>query len=157
MKTTIFFFYPLTIFLSISCAFPHGCVHAGQSTMAKRSRKYIWQFVIGLGFLSGLWTATGIDPQEVIFNVLNTAVEIIYPDPNIRTLFLILPTLLLLLSIFSAYQKGRVPGLVAVIVAYAGGLSILVSVTTALLLLVLAIFIGYLATNRRAVKKITGL
>ncbi len=125
--------------------------------MAKRSRRYIWQFVIGLGFLSGLWTATGIDPQEVIFNVLNTAVDTIYPDPDIRILFLILPTLLLLLSIFSAYQKGRIPGLVAVIVAYGAGLSVLVSVTTALLLLLVAIVTGYLATNRRLVKKLTGL
>ena len=32
--------------------------------MAKRSRTYIWQFTIGLGFLSGLWTAIGIDPEK---------------------------------------------------------------------------------------------
>jgi hypothetical protein len=117
--------------------------------MAKRSRRYIGQFVIGLGFLSGLWTAIGIDPEEVIFNVLNKVVDTIYPDPNIRTLFLILPTLLLLISIISAYQKGRVLGLVAVIVAYGAGLSILVSVPSALLLILLAIVIGYLASSRR--------
>jgi hypothetical protein len=124
--------------------------------MVKRSRRYIWQFVIGLGFLSGFWTAVGIDPQEVILNVLDKAVDSIYPDPNVRVLFLILPTLLLLVSIISAYQKGRVLGLAAVIVAYVAGLSILVSVTSALLLLALAIVIGYLATNRRLTKKLTG-
>jgi len=112
--------------------------------------------VIGLGFLSGLWTAVGIDPEEVVLNTLGTAVAAIYPDPNIRTLFLILPTLLLLISVFGAYKKGRVPGLVAVIVAYLAGLSILVSIVSALLLLVLAIVIGCLATNRRLVKKCTG-
>ena len=37
--------------------------------MAKKSRTYIWQFVIGLGFFSGLWTAIGIDPQAVILDV----------------------------------------------------------------------------------------
>ena len=83
-------------------------------------------------------------------------VDTMYPDPNVRTLFLILPTLLLLVSIISACKKGRVPGLVAVIVAYGAGLSILVSVASALLLLVLAILIGYLATNRRLVKKLAG-
>lgn len=123
--------------------------------MARRSKTYIWQFVIGLGFLSGLWTAIGIDPEEVILNVLGNAVDTIYPDPNVRTLFLILPTLLLFISIFSAYRKGRVPGLIAVIVAYAAGLSILVSITSAILLLLLAAVIGYSATNRRLLKKIT--
>ncbi len=124
--------------------------------MARRTKKYIWQSVIGLGFLSGLWTAIGVDPEEVILNVLGKAVDAIYPDPHVRTLFLVLPTLLLLVSIFSAYKSGRIPGLVAVIIAYCAGLSILVSVTSALLLLLLAIFIGYLATNRRLVKKCTG-
>jgi hypothetical protein len=125
-------------------------------SLARRTRKYLWQFVIGLGFLSGLWTAIGIDPEEVILNVLNKAIDTIYPDPNVRTLFLILPTLLLLVSIFGAYKNGRVLGLAAVIVAYIAGLSILVSVTSALLLLLLAIVIGCLATNHRLVKKITG-
>ena len=112
--------------------------------------------MIGFGFLSGLWTAIGIDPEEVLLNVLGKAVDAVYPNPDIHTLFLVLPTLLLLISVFSAYKKGRVPGLVAVIVAYAAGLSILVSVTSALLLLFLAIVIGCIATNRRLVKRITG-
>ncbi|MDP3565471.1 MAG: hypothetical protein Q8R70_13385 [Methanoregula sp.] len=125
--------------------------------MARRSKTYIWQFVIGLGFVSGLWTAIGIDPEEFFLNLTGRVVDTMYPDPNVRTLFLILPTLLLLVSIISAYKKGRLPGLVAVIVAYAAGLSILVSVASAILLLVLAIIIGYLATNRRLVKKPAGL
>ena len=112
--------------------------------------------MIGFGFLSGLWTAIGLDPEGVILNVLDKAVNTICPDPNVRTLFLLLPTLLLLVSIISAYQKGRVLGLAAVIVAYVAGLSILISVTSALILLALAIVIGYLATNRRLTKKLTG-
>jgi len=124
--------------------------------LARRTRKYIWQFVIGFGFLSGLWTAIDIDPEEVLLNVLNRTVETIYPDPNVRTLLLILPALLLLVSIIGAYKNGRVPGLAAVIVAYGAGLSVLVSITSALHLLLLAIVLGFLATNRRPVKKITG-
>jgi hypothetical protein len=123
--------------------------------MAKRSRTYIWQFVIGLGFLSGLWTAVGIDPEEVILNILNTAVDNIYPDPNVRTLFLILPSLLLLVSILTAHKKGGVSGLAAVIIAYGAGLSILVSLLLTLLLLFLAIIIGWFATSRRLIKKLT--
>jgi hypothetical protein len=124
--------------------------------MAKKSRTYIWQFVIGLGFLSGLWTAIGIDPQVVILDVLGNAVDTVYSDPAIRSLFLILPAILLLLSVFGAYTRGRLPGLISVIVAYLAGLSILVSTMTALVLLGIAIIIGYLAPNRRLIKKMTG-
>jgi hypothetical protein len=124
--------------------------------MAKKSRTYIWQFVIGLGFLSGLWTAIGIDPQAVIFGVLGNLVDTVYSDPAIRSLFLILPTILLILSILGAYTRGRLLGLISVILAYLAGLFILVSTVTALVFFGVAIIIGYLAPNRRLVKKITG-
>ena len=117
--------------------------------MAKRSRTYIWQFVIGLGFLSGIWTAIGIDPEEVILNLLGSVTGEIYPDPTLRQLFIVLPTILLLLSIWGAYKKGRVLGLVSVVIAYMAGLSILVALWPSLVLLLAAIVTGYLATGRR--------
>ena len=124
--------------------------------MAKKSRMYIWQFVIGLGFLSGLWTAIGIDPQAVIVGILGTVVDTVYSDPAIRSLFLILPAILLLFSVFGAYTRGRLLGLISVIVAYIAGLSILVSTVAALAFLGVAIIIGYLAPNRRLIKRMTG-
>jgi len=124
--------------------------------MARKSRTYIWQFVIGLGFISGLWTAIGINPQEIILNILGNVTDSVYSDPAIRFLFLIVPTILLILSIIGAYKKGKVLGLISVIVAYFAGLFILLSTITALFLLVIAIIIGYLATNRRLAKKLTG-
>jgi len=124
--------------------------------MAKKSRTYIWQFVLGLGFFSGLWTAIGIDPQAVIADVLGNAVDAVYSDPAIRCLFLILPTLLLLVSIIGAYKKGRLFGLISVIIAYLAGLLFLVSTVIALILLGVAIIIGYFAPNRRMMKKMTG-
>jgi predicted membrane protein len=124
--------------------------------MARKSRTYIWQFVIGLGFISGLWTAIGINPQEIILNILGNVTDSVYSDPAIHFLFLIVPTILLILSIIGAYKKGKVLGLISVIVAYFAGLFILLSTITALFLLVIAIIIGYLATNRRLTKKLTG-
>ena len=120
--------------------------------MAKKSRNYIWQFVIGLGFLSGLWTVIGIDPQAVIVDILGNIVDTVYSHPAIRSLFLLLPTILLLLSILGAYTKGRLPGLTSVIVAYLAGLFILVSTVTALVFLGVAIIIGYLSAGRRVIK-----
>jgi len=116
--------------------------------MAGRSRTYIRQFTIGLGFLSGIWTAVGIDPGEVILNLLCSVTGEIYPDPRLRQLFIILPSLLLLFSVWEAYKKGRVLGLVSVVIAYMAGLSILVALWSSLLLLVAAIVTGYLAAGR---------
>jgi hypothetical protein len=119
--------------------------------MAKKSRTYIWKFVIGLGFLSGLWTAVGIDPQAVILDLLGNAVDSMYSDPGIRSLFLLMPTILLFVSIYSAFKKGRVLGLISVIVAYFAGLSVFVSTLTALILLTIAIITGYLAPTHRLI------
>jgi hypothetical protein len=117
--------------------------------MAKRSRTYIWQFTIGLGFLSGIWTAIGIDPEEAILNLLGTVTSEIYPNPALRQLFLILPTIILILSVWGAYKRGKALGLASVLIAYVAGLSILVALWTSLLLLFGAIVTGYLATCRR--------
>ena len=119
--------------------------------MAKRSRTYIWQFTIGLGFLSGIWTAIGIDPEEVVLNLLGTVTAEVFPDPTLRQLFIILPTLLLLISVWGAYKKGKTLGLASVLIAYVAGLSVLVSLWTSLLLLAAAIVTGYLATGRRLI------
>jgi hypothetical protein len=86
--------------------------------MAKRSKAYIWQFVIGLGLLSGIWTAIGIDPEAVILNVVGNLVVTVYSHPMARSLLIVLPTVLLLISIIGAYRRGRVLGLISVIVAY---------------------------------------
>jgi hypothetical protein len=124
--------------------------------MVKKSRTYIWQFVIGLGFLSGLWTAIGINPQEIILNILGTVTESVCSDPAIHFLFIIVPTILLIVSIVGAYKKGKVLGLISVIVAYFAGLFFLISTTTAFVFLCIAIIIGYLATNRKLAKKLIG-
>jgi energy-converting hydrogenase Eha subunit E len=125
--------------------------------MAKKSKAYIWQFVIGLGFLSGVWTAIGIDPSAVILDVLGDMIGTLYSDPVVRSLFLILPTALLVVSIISAYRKGKVLGLISVIMAYCAGLVIIVSTGTSLLLLIIAIIIGYLATSRRLRRRLMGI
>jgi hypothetical protein len=117
--------------------------------MVKKSTTYIWQFVIGFGFLSGISTAVGINPEAVILNTLGTVTGAIYPDPTLRQLFVILPTILLIISVYGAYKKGGILGLASVIIAYFAGLSILVSVGTTIVLFIVAVGIGYLATSRR--------
>ena len=116
-------------------------------TMRKKSKMFLWESVVGLGFLSGLWTAIGINPQSVIIGLIGQSASGIYPDPAIRALFLILPTIFLVISVISAYRRGKIPGLFSVIIAYTGGLLILVSPVLAMILLIAAVVIGILATR----------
>ena len=129
----------------------------GDETIAKKSSLFIREFVIGLGFLSGIFTAIGIDPQQVVISIIGKAVVSLCPDPEISALLIILPTILLLISLVTAYLKGRILGLMSVLVAYCAGILILVSTVLALILLAGAIGTGYLATNRRLLKKVKPL
>jgi hypothetical protein len=117
--------------------------------MTKRSKTYVWQFVLGLGFVSGLWTAIGIDPQAVLLTALGNVVEALYSDPVVRWVFFLLPLIILGVSVYGAYRKGRFPGLLSVIIAYFAGVLIFVSTATALILLGGAILTGYLAVGGR--------
>lgn len=117
--------------------------------MAKKSGRFIWQFVIGLGFLSGIWTAVGLDPEDVLINAAGTAINSVYPSTLIRSLFLLLPTILLAVSIIGAYRKGKGLGLVSVIIAYGAGLLILSSPAGGLVLLCIAAAAGYCAAAKR--------
>jgi hypothetical protein len=122
---------------------------SGVHFMAKKFHRFIWQFVIGLGFLSGLWTAVGIDPEGILISALGSAVSTISPDPALHALFLILPTLLLIGSVIGAYRNGKVPGLVSVLVAYGAGLVILSSAIAGLALLGVAVVLAYYSTRKR--------
>ncbi|MCX6691663.1 MAG: hypothetical protein NTW33_06315 [Methanoregula sp.] len=89
----------------------------------------------------------------MVFSAIGTAVASLYPDPEFSAILIILPTILIIISLVAAYLKGRILGLVSVLVAYCAGILILVSIVLALILLAGAIGIGYLATNRRLLKR----
>ncbi|OPY35567.1 MAG: hypothetical protein A4E35_02393 [Methanoregula sp. PtaU1.Bin051] len=78
--------------------------------MAKKSSLFIRESVIGLGFLSGCFTAIGIDPQDDAIRIIGESVQSVYPDPQVSYLFIMLPTILLLISLITAYLKGGMGG-----------------------------------------------
>lgn len=121
--------------------------------IAKKSGLFIRQSVIGFGFLSGIFTAIGIDPEETIIGLAGSTITSFYPDPQLSYLFVLLPTILLIISIITAYRFGGVIGLASVVVAYFAGLAVFTTPGTAAILLVVAVVLGYLATNRRLLKK----
>jgi hypothetical protein len=116
--------------------------------MRKKSGLFIRESVIGLGFLSGVWTAIGINPQTILLALVENSADAVLHDPFIRFFFLVLPTILLLLSLVTAYKRGRVVGLVSVFFAYAGGLVVLESLYLSGILMVIAIVLGLFATSR---------
>jgi len=116
--------------------------------MRKKSGLFIRESVIGLGFLSGLWTAIGINPQTFLLSLAELAVDEVLHDPSVRFIFIILPTLLLLISLITAYKRGRIVGLVSVVLAYASGLIVLESMSFSVFLLIIAIILGLLATSK---------
>jgi hypothetical protein len=115
--------------------------------MRKKSKVFLWESVIGLGFLSGLWTSIGISPQSLIISFIGQSASNMYPDPTIRVLFILLPTILLIVSIISAYKRGKIPGLFSVILAYISGLLLITAPVSAIILLLSAVIIGILATR----------
>jgi hypothetical protein len=116
--------------------------------MRKKSVLFIRESVIGLGFLSGLWTAIGISPQTFLLALAERSVDEVLHDPSVRFFFVVLPIVLLLLCVITAYKRGRVIGLVSVVIAYAGGLVVLESWYLSCILLVFAIILGLFATSK---------
>jgi hypothetical protein len=116
--------------------------------MRKKSGLFIRESVIGLGFLSGVWTAIGINPQTVLLTLVERSADEVLHNPSVRFFFVVLPTLLLILSLVTAYKRGRVAGLVSVFFAYVGGLVVLESLYLSGILLVIAILLGLFATSK---------
>jgi hypothetical protein len=116
--------------------------------MRKKSGLFIRESVIGLGFLSGLWTAIGINPQTILLTLAEQTADELLHDPYIRFFFVVLPMALLLFSVITAYKRGRVVGLVSVLLAYGAGLCVLESLSLSGVLLIVAIILGIFATSK---------
>ncbi len=116
--------------------------------MGKKSGLFIRESVIGLGFLTGLWTAIGISPQTVLLSIAERSADVILHDPSVRFFFVLLPIILLVAAVITAYKGGRVIGLISVVLAYCGGLVVLESLNLSGIFLISAILLGFFATSR---------
>jgi hypothetical protein len=111
--------------------------------MSKRNRGevFVQEFVIGLGFLSGLWIYAGVDPTAEIVKALSTIV------PEMSGLLWLLVGVDTIISIVGAYYAGRWFGLLAVVLAFMGGLLI---GSVGILLLLGGIILGRYAPQLKA-------
>lgn len=102
---------------------------------------------IGLGFLSGLWIAVGIDPQAEIFKAFDTILKTLNPDSGFGFLFFVIPIIILICLILGTYFMGGKLGLIAVTFGFLGGLLILASPLISIILLFLGMGLGVIAVE----------
>jgi len=79
---------------------------------------FVQEFVIGLGFLSGLWIHSGVDPTAEILKSFSLLV------PEMPGFFWLTGVMITIGSIVVAYFMGRWLGLFAVLLAFLGGIFI---------------------------------
>ena len=102
---------------------------------------FVEEFVIGFGFLSGLFVNIGVDPEGLIYETLFNALAKINPDVAwFGILFTILGIIVLIMTIFGAFEMGGVIGLIAVFLAFLGG--VLITTQIGWILLIVAVVIG---------------
>jgi hypothetical protein len=86
---------------------------------------FVQEFVIGFGFLSGVFVNVGVDPESLLIDTLLKVLAQINPDTSwLGVLFTILGVIVLIVTILGAYVMGGGIGLVAVFLAFLGGVFI---------------------------------
>jgi hypothetical protein len=113
--------------------------------MSKRNRGevFVQEFVIGLGFLSGLWIYAGVDPTAEIVKSLSMVV------PEWSGLLWLLVVVGTIGSIAGAYRMGGKLGLLAVFLAFLGGILV---ASVGILLLVIGMILGPIAATQSKVQ-----
>jgi len=117
--------------------------------MSTKGERYVKEYVIGFGFLSGIFLAIGVDPQaEILKNLLNLLAQY---NPDLASwytiIFGIISVLILILTVLYAYGAGGLVGIVAILFAFGGGLLILWQPIIGIILLIIGVFLGRIAPN----------
>jgi hypothetical protein len=115
-----------------------------------RIKALIGKFIIGFGFLSGVWFSIGIDPEKAILALLGKYIEPI--SMLLQIIFLILPLVLMALTvvkILKAYKTGGIFGIIGMALAFISGTILIWNWIISLILLTLAVGIGLIAFRNR--------
>ena len=100
------------------------------------------EFIIGFGFVEGLWLTVGINPKAEISKALIQLLINLRIESGYIFLFKILPILVLIGTLWSIYNLSKLYGLIVVFLAFIGGLLILVSPIFSIILLVILLILG---------------
>jgi hypothetical protein len=106
--------------------------------MSISSKGFVKHFVIGIGFLGGLFARAGLDPKGEIIKAL---ISVFQSNP---LLFGLISVVFTVLPLFIAYLLGGALGMFAIILAFFGGYLISSSLI-GIILLIIAIVLGLIA------------
>jgi len=115
---------------------------------------FVREFVLGVGFVGGIFTRIGIDPEAGAFKALIAVVidfaKFVSPSlaSQISLLFWFLSIIIAIFSLIAIYFCGGIMGLLAVGLAWLAGFFIMVNPLAGLLLLIISASIGMLAPSR---------
>ena len=88
---------------------------------SRAAKAFVFESVLGFGFISGVWVCVGIDPETRLAGVFAGFVDKFAPGSGLDVVFWLIPTFLMIASIIAAYFSGGFLGLVAVGCAFLGG------------------------------------
>jgi hypothetical protein len=113
-------------------------------------KSIVRELVIGFGFLNGLWLAVGISPEDWIYNFLKPCITNL---PTIlKTVFAIIPTVLIIMTLFTiykTYQQGKILGVISVALAFIAGAIVFRNWIVTIILLAVALIIGAISFKGR--------
>lgn len=89
--------------------------------MVDKGELFVREFVMGFGWVSGLFWRVGVDPETLILNALRDVYMRLTPDAGFGWLFWLVPILISITSWIGAFFLGGALGLTAVILALAAG------------------------------------
>ncbi|MDV2988791.1 MAG: hypothetical protein P3T54_01340 [Dehalogenimonas sp.] len=112
--------------------------------MQKLAPVFLCEFVIGFGFLSGLWIHIGINPETEIIRAFASVADAITPETGISWVFWLIPLVTVGMSLWLTYVLGGILGLLAVGLAFIAGFS--VDTDFGPPLLVVALIIGLISS-----------
>lgn len=108
-------------------------------------KSFIEIFVIGFGFLSGLWIHVGVNPETEIIKAFSSIIKTLNASFGFSFLFWIIPIIVLVGSIIGSLVVGGWLGLIAVGFAFLGG--IFINSTFGIICLFIGIVLGFIAPN----------
>ena len=98
------------------------------------------EIIVVSGFFNGVWLSIGVNPEAELWKVLKIFIESMFPD--MAWFAVVVPILIEIVILGSAFALGGWVGLSAVGIAFIGGLLILQNTIPALVLLITALAIG---------------
>lgn len=121
--------------------------------MPSKGDVFVQEFVLGFGFIGGLFTRFNVDPELEVIKALLIVLTSLYPsvEPYIPLILLLISILLTAVSILFTHELGGKLGLLAVALAFIAGFFIIDPLVQLLciLLIFVAMFLGSYAVSQK--------